>query len=153
MTLGTWTSRCQGPHHCHGATVGGWNHPSSSDGSDPRLCEPAVFVEGFRSRYFPLKQWLLRRGHQASSNITWERVRHSNSHCPLQDSPHQGLRAGPSDLCFCSTLKRESHCSPRTTSFPLPHSSLHQASIVTCTLHVRTSDPGVHQVAQGSEYS
>lgn len=109
-----------------------------------------MFVEGFRSRYFPLKQWLLRRGHQASSNITWERVRHSNSHCPLQGPPHQGLRAGPSDLCFCSTLKRESHCSPRTTSFPLPHSSLHQASIVTCTLHVRTSDPGVHQVAQGS---
>lgn len=97
------------------------NHPSSSGGSDPRLCEPAVFVEGFRSRYFPLKQWLLRHGHQASSNITWERVRHSDSHCsPSQTHCIRLLRAEPRDLCFCSTLKCESHCSTRTTSFYLP---------------------------------
>lgn len=72
-----------------------------------------MFVEGFRSRYFPLKQWLLRRGHQTSSNITWECVRHSNSHCPIPDPLHQGLRAGPSGLCFCSTLKCEKHRSTR----------------------------------------
>lgn len=126
------------------------NHPSSSGGSDPRLCEPAVFVEGFRSRYFPLKQWLLRHGHQASSNITWERVRHSDSHCsPSQTHCIRGSGQSPGTCVFAA------HSSARATALQEPPpfifpQQLHQASIVAHTLHVRTSHPRVHQATQGS---